>query len=118
MMKLEETKYPNVVYIEVDGKVTEEDAEKSEAFIKEHYGNEKKLNAMVYIKDMEGTDLGGILKGSLIDIKHWEQYGKFALIANPAWIEGGAAVADVMPGIEVRQFDRAQIDEAWEWLQK
>lgn len=47
MMKLEETEYPNVVYVEVDGKVTQEDAEKSEAFIKEHYGNEKKLNAMV-----------------------------------------------------------------------
>ncbi|WP_342389393.1 STAS/SEC14 domain-containing protein [Salinicoccus bachuensis] len=117
-MKLEESEYPNVVYVEVDGKVTEEDAEKSEAFIKKHYGNEKKLNALVYIKDMEGADIGAILKGSVIDVKHWEQYGKFALVANPAWIEGGSTVADLMPDIEVRHFDKAQIDKAWEWLQE
>lgn len=118
MMKLEKSEYPNVVYVEVDGKVTEEDAEKSEAFIKEHYGNEKKLNALVYIKEMEGADIGAVLKGSVIDVEHWEQYGKFALIANPAWIEGGSTVADLMPGIEVRHFDKAQIDKAWKWLQE
>lgn len=118
MMSLENTEYPNVVYVEVDGKVTQEDAEKSEAFIKEHYGDEEKLNAMVYLKRIEGGDVGAILKGSLVDVKHWGQYGRFALVANPAWIQGGAAVADVMPGIEVRQFDKAQIEEAWHWLQQ
>ncbi|WP_411842007.1 STAS/SEC14 domain-containing protein [Salinicoccus sp. HZC-1] len=118
MIKIRESEYSNVIHMEVDGKVTEEDAEKSETFMNEHYEENASINALVDVKNLGGTDLGGLLKGTLIDIKHWKQYGKFAVITDSAWIEGGADAANAAPGIEVKQFDRAQMDQAWEWLKK
>lgn len=118
LIKIHESDYPNIVYMEVDGKVTKEDVEKSEAFIKGHYGNDASLDALIYVKNIEGTDLGGILKGALIDIKHWNQYGRFAVVTDAGWIEAGVKTADVAPGIEMKQFDKDHVEQAWEWLQK
>lgn len=118
MIKSRESDYSNILYMEVDGKVTQEDAEKSDAFIKEHYAEGETVNALVDVKNLEGMDIGGLLKGMVVDIKHWDQYGKFAVITDSAWIEGGAQAADTAPGIEVKQFDRSQKEDAWEWLQR
>ncbi|WP_017549116.1 STAS/SEC14 domain-containing protein [Salinicoccus carnicancri] len=118
MIELEESEYPNLVQMTVDGKMTEEDVEMIETFIDEHYGHEETLNALVDIKNFEGTDLLGIVKGILVDIKHWKKYGKFAVITDSVLVEGGSEISNLAPGIEVEQFDRAQKDQAWEWLKK
>lgn len=117
MIEIHETDYSNILYMEVYGRISQEDAEKSDTFIKEHYADETTVNALVDVKNLEGTDLGGLLKGMVVDIKHWNQYGKFAVITDSAWIEGGAKTADAAPGIEVKQFDRSQNEDAWKWLQ-
>ncbi|TVT29721.1 STAS/SEC14 domain-containing protein [Salinicoccus cyprini] len=116
MIILEETKFPNIIRIDVDGKVTKEDAEKSRTFINEHYGDDKALSALVYIKDFGGVGPVGMAKGTVMDISHWNQYRKFAVITDSAWQEGGAKLVDLLPGIEVEQFDRAQVDQAYAWL--
>ncbi len=118
LIELEESEYPNLVQMTVDGKMTEEDVEMIETFIDEHYGHEETLNALVDIKNFEGTDLLGIVKGILVDIKHWKKYGKFAVITDSVLVEGGSEISNLAPGIEVEQFDRAQKDQAWEWLKK
>jgi len=118
LIELRESEYTNIVQMTVDGKMTEEDVERIETFIDGHYGNEETLNAFVDIKNLGGTDLLGIVKGMLVDIKHWKQYGKFAVVTDSVWVEGGSTVSDLAPGIEVEQFDRAQKDQAWEWLKQ
>ncbi|HIW12973.1 MAG TPA: STAS/SEC14 domain-containing protein [Candidatus Salinicoccus stercoripullorum] len=118
MIELQESGYRNILQMTVDGKMTEEDVDRTEAFIDEHYGDEETLNVLVDIKNLAGTDLLGIVKGMLMDIKHWKQYGKFAVVTDSVWVEGGSEVSDLAPGIEVEQYDRAQKDQAWEWLKK
>ncbi|GAB3061212.1 STAS/SEC14 domain-containing protein [Salinicoccus sesuvii] len=116
MITLEETELENVIRIEVDGKVTKEDAEKSMTFINEHYGEDKPLSALVYIKYFGGVGPVGMAKGTLMDISHWNQYKKFAVVTDVAWEEIGAKLVGILPGIEVKQFDKAQVDQAYEWL--
>jgi len=118
LIELQESGYRNILQMTVDGKMTEEDVDRTEAFIDEHYGDEETLNVLVDIKNLAGTDLLGIVKGMLMDIKHWKQYGKFAVVTDSVWVEGGSEVSDLAPGIEVEQYDRAQKDQAWEWLKK
>lgn len=118
MLKISESDYPNVVYVEVDGGVIDKDAEKSEAFIKEHYGENAEINALVYIKKLEKVELAAMLKGIGVDVKHWNQFRKFAVVTDSNWLEKGAKSANFLPGIEVKQFNKTKIDEAWTWVTK
>lgn len=118
MINIRESDYPNIMYLEVDGKAAKEDVEKAESFMNEHYGEKDTVNGLIDVKNIEGTEISGLLKGMLVDIKHWNQYERFAVITDSAWIESGTQAADIAPGIRLRQFDRAQKADAWEWLQK
>ncbi len=117
MITLRSTDYPNIIYMEVDGSVTKEDADKSEAFITENYGDKDNVSAIVDIKNIDGVTVAGVLKGIFLDARHWNQFQKFAVIAEEGWIKGGAKVVDFAPGIEVKVFERSQVDEAFSWLQ-
>lgn len=116
MIHIRKTEYPHIIYMEVDGKVTKEDAEKSEAFIQEHFGDKEPLSAVVEIKNIDGVSTGGILKGTLLDIRHWNQFKKFAVLAEESWIKGGAKAVDAAPGIEVEVFKRTEHEKAIQWL--
>ncbi|CAM4322403.1 STAS/SEC14 domain-containing protein [Lacicoccus alkaliphilus] len=116
MLKLSESEYPNVVQIEVDGNVMDIDAEKSEAFIKEHYGDDAELNALIYIKKLEGVRPGGVLRGIPVDAKHWDQFNKFAVVADDDILKSLGSLTDMLPGISVESFDKTEIDDAWRWL--
>lgn len=118
MIELSQNDHANIVYIEVSGRITGNDAEKSEAFIQSHYKKHQNINAFVNIKNIEGTNFSGIVKGMLLDIKHWGQFNKFAVIAEKSWIESGTKTINLAPGIHVKHFNRSQTDQAWEWLLK
>ncbi len=118
MMKIEDSRYPNIVYIEMDGELTQNDVENAEAFMDGKYGDDKRLSGLIYIKDVEGTDADAFLSGGAVDLKHWKQYEKFAFVSNQSWVDMGSSVVDWLPGIEVQHFDKAEINKAWEWLQK
>ncbi|MFB9860441.1 STAS/SEC14 domain-containing protein [Salinicoccus siamensis] len=118
MMKIEESRYPNTVYIEMDGELSESDVRNAEAFINDKYGGNQKLSGLIYIKDLEGTDADAFLSGSAVDLKHWKQYKKFAFVSNQPWVDLGSSVINWLPGIEVQHFDKAEINKAWEWIQR
>lgn len=116
MLKINESDYPNVVYMEVDGGITKEDTENAESFIKEHYGDSAEINALAYFKKLEDVDADAMLQGMFIDAKHWNQYNKIALVADDDWLQNSASVADILPGIKVKQHNKSEIDEAWDWV--
>lgn len=116
MLKINESDEPNVVYMEVDGGITKEDTEKAESFIEEHYGDKAEINALAYFKKLENIDAAAMMKGMFIDAKHWNQYNKIALVADDDWLKNSASIADILPGINVQQYDRSEIDAAWKWL--
>ena len=116
MIKLSQSEYANIVKIEVSDKITGKDAEKSESFIKAHYSGHQNINAFVDIKNIEGTNLSGIVKGLLLDIRHWGQFNKFAVTADKSWIANSAKTINLAPGIHVKHFNPGQTDQAFEWL--
>ena len=117
MINIRKTEYSNIIYMEVDGAVNKEDADKSETFITENYGDKAQVSALVDIKNIEGVSIGGVLKGIFLDARHWNQFQKFAVIAEEGWIKAGAKAVDFAPGIEVKVFERTQVNEAFLWLQ-
>lgn len=116
MLKLSESEFPNVVHVEVDGNVMDIDAEKSEAFIKEHYGEDAELNALIYVKKLEGVTPGGALRGIPVDAQHWNQFNKFAVVADDGMLKKIGSFADMLPGISVKSFNKTEIDDAWRWI--
>lgn len=118
MLKITESDYAKVVYMEVDGGITKEDTEKAETFIKERYGDNDEINALAYFKKLEDVDAGAMLKGMFIDAKHWNQYNKIALVADDDWLQNTASLADILPGINLKQYSKTETDDAWSWLGK
>ena len=116
MLRINESDYQNVVYMEVDGGITKEDMEKADAFLSEHYGDSDEINALVYLKKLDDVDAGAVMKGMFIDAKHWNQYAKIALVADEDLLKKNASLADILPGINVKQFNKPEIDEGWNWV--
>lgn len=116
MLKMNESDYPNVVYMEVDGGVTKEDTEEADTFINEHYGESAEINALVYLKKLDGFEAGAVMKGMFIDAKHWNQYEKIALVADDDLLQKSVSLTDILPGINVNQYNKTEMDDAWSWL--
>lgn len=108
----------SVIAVEVKGEATGADAKVVDQYAEEHYGQNEKFNVFAVIHELKGMTLEGLLKGMKTDAKRWNQFRKFAVVSDKNWIETSAKAAAVLPGIEVKVFEKNQTDEAWDWLKK
>jgi hypothetical protein len=50
------------------------------------------------------------------DVKHFRDIERLALVGEKKWEEGMATFCKPFTTAEVRYFDRAQVDDAREWI--
>ncbi|SEB21026.1 hypothetical protein SAMN05421743_13021 [Thalassobacillus cyri] len=81
MFKFLESRDPATIAVKVEGKVTEEDADKLDQHVKETFGDETSFNILAIFDDLDGTSLKGFITGTKFDAKRWDQIRKFAVSA-------------------------------------
>lgn len=109
-------RYPHTIAIEINGKATEEDAEKLDHYVKANYKEGEDFNLFIKINDIDGTTLKGLVDGIKFDAKHWSQFKKIAVLSEKNWIEKAAELWVIAPGITTKHFTKEQEEEAWNWL--
>jgi len=57
-----------------------------------------------------------LVKGTFVDMWYWNQYEKIAFVTDDERLKKAASVADYLPGLNVREYDKAEMDDAWSWL--
>lgn len=116
MLKITESDYPNVIYMEVDGGVTKKDTDEAAEFISRHCGESSEINVLAYFKKIQNVEVGALVKGTFVDMWYWNQYEKIAFVTDDERLKKAASVADYLPGLNVREYDKAEMDDAWSWL--
>lgn len=118
MFKITESDYPSVIYLKIDGGVTKKDTDKAVDFINEHYGESAEINVLAHFKKIGNVDVGALIKGTFVDMWYWNQYGKIAFVTDDDRMKKIATLTDILPGIDVRQYNETEMDDAWSWLGK
>lgn len=106
----------NLITAKISGKLTEQDMRKLHPLI--HYIIEKgqKVDFYFEMEDFEGYTLKGFWEDLKIDSAHLGDYGKMAFVGNKKWQEWAARATDFFTGSEVKFFEKANKENALEWI--
>lgn len=108
----------NTIAVEFNGQATKEDAEKLDRYVKEKFPGNLKFNVLAIMHDVDGSSFRGAVQGMKFDAKRWSQFQKFAVVTDKKWIQTVAAIGNYLPSIEAKQFDKDQIEQAWQWIKE
>lgn len=118
MIDIMERSHDRILGLEVIGKVkTEEMKQLSQRFeqIIDRFGN---ANLLVKLEKLPGMEPGVIFENLKQTFKHWNKLERVALVGDAGWLETYAkTVGKLMPRVELRYFERNDLDSAWRWLE-
>ncbi|WP_053219310.1 SpoIIAA family protein [Virgibacillus senegalensis] len=104
------------IAVQFTGEATKEDADQLENYVREHFPQGGSFNILAIVHDIKGSTLKGMIEGMKFDAKHWEQFKKFAVVTEKDSIESLTKIGKYLPGITVKQFEKDELSEAWDWL--
>lgn len=104
--------------VEVAGEFTAADVENLFGLLEGAYALHDRIDVLVRAADYEGADWEGVDPDTIAEgRRHAERYvARCAVVGGPDWTRsvGGLFSADVP--VELRYFEAADEDGAWEWL--
>lgn len=106
----------NVIEVTVRGEITETDMEKITTLYKEKVTKEEPINLLLVMEDLEGITIKGILKDMEM-AKYLKSLKKVALLGDKTWLEVDAKVENLMPGVNIKQFDLNEKEKALNWVE-
>lgn len=116
MLEILKSRDPFTVVISFEGKATKEDAMRMDEHVKVHFKENEMFNVLAFIKEIDGTNIPGLINGLKVDMKRWNQFNKFAIISDQDLVGNLASLANYLPGLRVKYFKEDQVEEAWEWI--
>lgn len=104
----------NIIQVIVRGKITETDMQEITTMYKEKVTKEEPINLLLVMEDMEGITMKGLLKDMEL-AKYLTSLKKVAIVGDKTWLEVDAKVENLMPGVEIKQFDLNEKEKALDW---
>ena len=80
----------------------------------------KKINLLLQIDSIPSIEnFKTLMEGLKIDFKAFGRLNKYAVVSESKWIEGYSKVGDFLtPGIDMKGFNKSELEEAREWINK
>ena len=104
------------IAFEVDGTITKEDLLKLRRAIEEQFPADQKFNALAIMQHAKLPTAKALMEEVKIDIKHWRQYNKLAVISEKNFLDTMTGLTNFLPGIQSRHFHMNEMDQAWSWI--
>ncbi|MFA8387469.1 MAG: STAS/SEC14 domain-containing protein [Pelagibaca sp.] len=106
-----------LLVFEIDGKLTEEAADRVFAAFDRAVEKHGKINLMVRVKDYEGFDLGLFGDRDFMTSKFGAigKVGRYAVVGAPGWMRTMIASMGPLIPIEMRAFDMSEDTAARDW---
>jgi hypothetical protein len=110
----------NVLEIVIDDEITKDDVEELEMKMEKLKKNTDKVNFLVQFADAEGYTVKGMIQDMKAFSKHSKDVEKIALFSNTdsKWVEFSNKIDSLVPGLETKEFELGQREEALKWLQQ
>lgn len=106
----------NIVEAIAHGKVTKTDMEKLTTLYEEKIKKEEPINLLLTFEDVEGMTMEGILKDMQMAI-YLKSIEKVAIIGDKTWLKVDAKIENLVPSIQLKQFDLNEKTQAVYWLE-
>jgi hypothetical protein len=115
-IQLSEKGATKVMVVRVSGKLAKVDYERFvpefERLVKEH----GKIRVLFEMVDFHGWKAGALWQDIKFDFKHITDIERVAMVGDKQWQKGMSIFCKPFTTAKIRYFDRAQIDEARDWL--
>lgn len=106
----------NTIAMEFEGKAVKEDMLKVDQEIQKRFKDKEQFNVYAVIHEVDGATAKALMEEAKIDIKHWSQYSKVAIVSDENWLEKMSGTSTILPGIEAKHFQMEEAEKAWEWI--
>lgn len=73
---------------------------------------------MIYAfgEDFAGFDMEALWDDAVIGLRHWRDFHRVAVVADPPWLRGAVTMFSPFFPCEVRLFNRSDMAEARAWI--
>lgn len=102
--------------IRVSGKLTREDYQQFVPEVERLIGQHGKLRMIFDMHDFHGWEAAALWEDIKFDVKHFRDIERLAMVGESKWEKGMAAFCKPFTTAKIRYFDRAQENEAREWV--
>lgn len=117
-LRLIETDRPEVLGIEVDGRLSKEEIASFSRELNAARGSRRITAVLVRIRSIEGLDPGIAFDGEYLRMKlgFLRELDHYAVVGGPRWIEQWIEFLRPLVRLEMRHFAADAEASAWEWL--
>jgi hypothetical protein len=105
-----------LLHVTLSGKLTEEDYKQFTPEFEQQIQHHGKLRVLVEMKDFHGWEAGALWDDIVLDMKHFNDIERLALVGDKKWEKGMAVFCKPFTSAEVRFFEPHQLNEARQWV--
>ena len=111
--------YPDIVGIACEGSLTDDDLYGIHILLQESLASAHQPGLVVDLSRFTGySDPETFSEYVRIDIIHWNDFSRIAIVGDQKWMELGVAVASFLTRAEMRWFDAGEAEQAVEWARR
>jgi hypothetical protein len=107
-----------LLHVSVTGKLTTADYEKFAPLIDQLVEEHGKLRILFQMHDFHGWTVGAVWSDLKVDIKHWRDIERLAIVGESKWQKGMAVFCKPFTSAKVQYFDHTKLGDAQAWLQE
>ena len=96
--------------------VTKEDYDKINPLIEQKSSEYKKIRLYAELAELSDVGLGAIWEDLKLDVKHYNDFSKIAVVGPEDWKENLVNIAKQLVPAEVKYFDASEKSAAMTWI--
>jgi hypothetical protein len=108
----------DAIGFKLSGKLHDEDYKRFVPLVDDAIAKHGKVKMLAQFHDFHGWDAHALWDDTKFATTHCTKIKKLALVGEKKWEEWMAKVCKPFTMAEVKYFDVAEIDSAWQWLEK
>jgi len=116
MIQLLEESRGDLVAFRISGSVDRHDYNIMLPLLQERIRQHGKVRVYAEVQDVEDYSLRALWEDIKFDVKHASDFSKVALIGDSKWIDWLTVMAKPFTSAEVKYFNFAQKQLAWDWI--
>mgnify|MGYP003640630632 CR=1 FL=1 len=117
MFKILDKSHDDVFGVEAIGKLEDADYKEITPLVEKIIETHGHIKFLIQLEDFKGWTIHAAFDDMRLGLKHHGDIAKFALVGNKHWEEVCSKCASLFVKGEVKYYDVADVDAAWEWIE-
>jgi hypothetical protein len=105
-----------LMHVVLSEKLEKDDYERFTPEFEEQIRRHGKIRLLVEMKDFHGWDAGALWDDIILDLKHFSDIERLAMVGDKKWEKGMASFCKPFTTAEIRFFEPSQMNEARQWV--